>query len=192
MNRNAAASLARDGQSPHLRLDPKALPLRIKAALGGGTLAAPATVVIDSEGVTFTGSVDGTSFFRGVPLTDYRGIAVRILAAAGEDVRILVELLHEDPTLSVPLIVGASPGEIVADWQLWSKVLRRPLLIVGDDGSVVEPTERLGAVEIRALKPRRLHSFFAARRPRFLTRRKTGGSPTRTVAGREIIAPGDR
>ena len=194
MSANMAAGLAPDGQRPLLRLDPKALPLRFKAALAGSSEEAPATVVLDGQGVTFTGSIDGTSFFRSVPLSDYRGVAVRILGSGGGDVRILVELLHADPSFSVPLILGASPGEIVADWQLWSKMLRRPLLIVGDDGCVVEPTERLGGVEIRPLKPRRLHSFFAARRPRFLTRRKTGHriQAGETLLGREIIARCDR
>jgi hypothetical protein len=38
-------------------------------------------------------------------------------------------------------------------------------------------------------KPRRRHSYFAKRRPRFLTRRKVGHlDAVRVVFGREIIA----
>lgn len=194
MNRSAAAGLASESHSPFMRLDPMALPARFKAAVNGATAEAPASVLLDGDSVTLTGSADGASFHRMVPLSDYRGVAVRIVPAEGGDLSITVELLHADPALTIPLIVAATPGEIVADWQCWAKVLRRPLLLVGEDGSIVEPTPRMGGVGIRALKPRRLHSFFAARRPRFLTRRKTGRAhlTTDTVLGREIIARGDR
>jgi hypothetical protein len=193
MSRNATAGLADQGHSPLLRLDPTDLPVCFEAALNGTTLDAPATVVLGTGSVVFTGSLGGSSFHRSVPLADYRGVAVRMVPADGGELRIMVELLHADPALSIPLVVATSPGDIVADWQTWSKALRRPLLLVGDDGSIIEPTKRIGSVEIGTLKPRRLHSFFAARRPRFLARRKTGrGMPGERIAGREIIAHSDR
>ncbi|MCC6981659.1 MAG: hypothetical protein IT535_00160 [Bauldia sp.] len=193
MNRNATGGEASDGPSPLLRFDPSELPLRFAAALSGTTPDSPATVLLDSEEVVFNGSLGGVSFLRTVPLADYRGVAVRMVPAEGGELRILVELFHHDATLSLPLVVATSPGDVVADWQSWSKALRRPLILVGDDGAIVEPTTRLGSVEIGQLKPRRLHSFFASRRPRFLTRRKTGRNHgSGRIAGREIIAHSDR
>jgi hypothetical protein len=49
---------------------------------------------------------------------------------------------------------------------------------------------RIDKLDIYPAKARRRHSYFAARRPRFLTRRKTGrpGKPE-ILTGREIIAP---
>jgi hypothetical protein len=45
-------------------------------------------------------------------------------------------------------------------------------------------------VTLQPPKPRRRHSFFADRRPRFLTRRKTGRAGTPDIlTAREITAP---
>jgi hypothetical protein len=193
MNRRATRSEADNGPSPLLRFAPEELPLRFTAALNGTTPEAPATVLLDTDRVVFTGSAAGVSFDQSVPLADYRGVAVRMVSGDGGELRIMVELLHSDPRLSIPLVVDTSPGDVVADWQSWAKALRRPLILVGDDGTIVEPTPRLGGVEIGQIKPRRLHSFFAARRPRFLARRKAGRAQFgERIAGREIIAPSDR
>jgi hypothetical protein len=188
MSRNAAAGMAGHGQGPLLRLDPSLLPLRFHAPLAGTTDEAPAHIALDRDGVSIRGARSGLPFDRSVPMADYRGVAVRMVPADGGELRIMIELLHADPALSLPLAVATTPGDIVADWQAWAKALRRPLLLVGDDGAIVEPTPRLGRLEIGAIKPRRLHSFFAARRPRFLTRRKTGRPTSERIAGREIIA----
>ena len=125
-----------------------------------------------------------------VPLASYRGVAVRMEpAGAAGQVRVFVELLHEDPALTLPLIVGDEPEDVAADWQAWGRALKLPLLVIGQDGSVSDPLGDLGGVITGPPKPRRRYSFFAGRRPRFLTRRKTGHSrPTEQLAGREIIA----
>ncbi len=125
-----------------------------------------------------------------VPLTSYRGVAVRMEPAgvAGE-VRVFVELLHKDPSLTLPLIAGDTPEDVAADWQAWGRALKLPLLVIGQDGSVSAPLDDLVGIMAGPPKPRRRYSFFAGRRPRFLTRRKTGHSrPTETLTGREIIA----
>ena len=104
--------------------------------------------------------------------------------------RAFVELLHRDPALTLPLVVADEPEDIAADWQAWGRALNLPLLVIGQDGSVsaaARPDRRRR--RLRRPKPRRRHSFFAGRRPRFLTRRKTGrGRPTERFEGREIIA----
>ena len=98
--------------------------------------------------------------------------------------------MHRDPALTLPLVVAGEPEDVAADWQAWGRALNLPLLVVEQDGTVSRPVERLGAVAVARPRPRRRHSFFAGRRPRFLTRRKPGrGESTERLAGREIIAP---
>ena len=104
------------------------------------------------------------------------------------DVRAFVELLHIDPELTLLLAMTDNPYDIAGDWQAWGRTLHLPLLIIGQDGSVGEPLAPSGVMMDRP-KPRRRHSYFAKRRPRFLTRRKTGRiDAVEVVAGREIIA----
>jgi hypothetical protein len=89
----------------------------------------------------------------------------------------------------LPLIVGDEPEDVVADWEAWGRTLGLPLLVIGQDGSVSAPLTTMGGVVSTPAKPRRRHSFFAGRRPRFLTRRRTGhAQATERLAGREIIA----
>jgi Family of unknown function (DUF6101) len=98
-------------------------------------------------------------------------------------------LLHSDPSLTLGLSVTEDPNEVAEDWQAWARALDLPLLVIGQDGSVGEPLAQIGGVIIGAPKPRRRHSYFAGRRPRFLTRRKTGNRDRMVrVEGREIIA----
>jgi hypothetical protein len=108
---------------------------------------------------------------------------------ADAGVRVCVELLHTDPALTLPLVVADEPEQVAADWQAWGRTLNLPLLVVGQDGSVSNAFDRLGSITVCRPRPRRRHSFFAGRRPRFLTRRKTGHrGPREHLAGREIIA----
>jgi hypothetical protein len=164
--------------------DPYVLPARFTAALRGG---ATARVVIDGERVTIA-AVGRTVT---LPLAHYRGVAVRMEAGADDAgiLSVILELNHADPRLSVTLAVADDPGEIVADWQAWARSLALPMYVVEADGSLTEPIPHLGGVKIAAAAPRRRHSYFAARRPRFLVRRKTGWNRgADKVEGEEIIA----
>ncbi len=176
------------GSGRIFRLDPHALPVRGSARDGG---TAEAAFIIERErAIVRRQRHAGPAVTLTVPLASYRGVAVR-MEAQGEAgrIRVFVELLHNDPLLTLPLIVGDEPEEVAADWQAWGRALNLPLLVVGQDGSVSAPLGRLGAVTIARPRPRRRYSFFAGRRPRFLTRRKTGHSrPTEQLSGREIIA----
>lgn len=185
-----AEILATDGS---LRLDPFALPVRFEAPLANtrGTTAS-ASIYLDAGQAIVKRRVGGVPATFAFPMKAYRGVAVRMTADEDGNVRTVIELMHRDPAFSVPLVVAADLGDaedIAADWQAWGRALNLPLLIVDADGMVREPIARLGALEVEAPKPRRRHSYFAARRPRFLKRRKVGrkGAPE-ILAGREIIA----
>ncbi len=124
-----------------------------------------------------------------LPIRAYRGIAVRIGANGNGDLTALLELNHADAALSLTLLIADDPAELAADWKAWSRCLGLPMLLIEPDGKTTRPVETLGHVEIQAPKPRRMHSYFAGRRPRFLARRKTGWQrDTDRFVGDEIIA----
>jgi hypothetical protein len=163
------------------RLDPATLPVRGTRVTG----AAGATFVIDMEHAVVRHEGSG----REVPFDAYRGVAVRMDPIGSDgDVRGFVELLHADAEFTVTLTISDDPAVVSNDWQSWGRVLDMPLLIIGQDGSVGEPLRGMSGVQIAAANPRRRHSFFAKRRPRFLTRRKAGHlDDVRVVIGDEIF-----
>jgi hypothetical protein len=176
------------GSSRAFRLDPFTLPVRFSAASDGETH----DFILDRERAVFKRTLRaGQAVSVAVPVTAYDGVAVRIEPrdrAGG--IRVIVELMHHDPALSLILIVANEPEDVAADWQAWGRALNLPLLIVSEDGTVKAPLARLGALIVADAKPRRRHSFFADRRPRFLTRRKPGRPELmERLTGREIIAP---
>jgi hypothetical protein len=101
-----------------------------------------------------------------------------------------VRLVHDDPDLDVPLYESHDDSEITAVWQSWSRRLGLPLMIADCDGDLVEPFPRLGSLVVARPRPRRMPVHIARRRPRFLSRRRTGRLPEAPVVheGREIIA----
>lgn len=178
------ASGATAGSSRAFRLDPHSLPVR-------GSGRGEASFIVDRErAIVRVPLRAGPAMTLTVPLNAYSGVAVR-MAPSGEPgaIRVTVELLHADPKLTLVLIAADQPEDVAADWQAWGKALNLPLLVVGQDGSVSAPLEHMGSLTVGRPKSRRRHSFFAGRRPRFLTRRKTGHTgPRETLSGREIIA----
>jgi hypothetical protein len=176
------------GSSRVFRLDPHSLPVRGSAQNGG---TADTAFILDRDhAIVRRQRHAAPPLTLTVPLESYRGVAVRMEpAGTGGQVRVFVELLHQDPALTLLLIVGEEPEDVAADWQAWGRALNLPLLVVGQDGSVSAPLGDLGGVIAGPPRPRRRYSFFAGRRPRFLTRRKTGHSQaTERLSGREIIA----
>lgn len=171
------------------RLDPATLPIFHAAPAGGP--GGEASFILDRERVVLKRMIrTGAPMMATVPVADYVGVAVRMAAVDSEGtLRVTVELLHNDPSLTVRLAVAEEPETVAADWQAWGNVLKLPLLIVEQDGTVGQPLMQLGGLVANPVKPRRHHSFFADRRPRFLTRRKKGGHDRGDrVTGREIIA----
>lgn len=153
------------------RPDPYGLPVSYPLPHPSGPASARASATIDRDRTTVRRSGRGEV---SLPVRAYRGVAVRMEANEDDRLAVILELNHEDPELSLPLMIAEDPAEIVADWQAWSRSLGLPMLLLELDGTLSEPVPHLGAVAIQAPRPRRRHSYFAARRPRFLVRRKTG------------------
>jgi hypothetical protein len=173
-------------------LNPFALPQRFAATddrAEGGTRA----IELDRTRVTVSRHVAGIPMRVALPVGDYLGVAVHLWAGeAGERDAVAVVLEHRDPALSVPLYVAEDGEDVVAEWQLWGRVLGRPLLVVALDGTMREPFARIGQVVVKPAAPRRRRSgSVGKRRPRILSRRKPGRLTATTPVHRgerEIIA----
>jgi hypothetical protein len=177
-----------------MRLDPFSLPVRFAAA---DEAADERLRVVDlhRERVVLRRSVRGMRMALNLPVTAFRGVAIRLTfgdanAAAGA---ISVVLEHGDPALSLPLFSATEGDDIIAEWQCWGRVLGLPLLVAENDGSLREPFARLGAF-LRIETPtwrRRRRSAIVRRRPGRLLRRRSGklsATPLVHRGEREIIA----
>ena len=80
--------------------------------------------------------------------------------------------------------------EIVAVWRRLGQESGLPLMIQNPDGSLVAPYPQIGPLALGDVRQRRRHGLLSGRRPRFLTRRKTGRPAARPLVfrEREIVA----
>jgi hypothetical protein len=86
-----------------------------------------------------------------LPVAAYRGVAIKLSGESGKPPRrISVTLEHADAALSLPLFCSANNDDIVAEWQLWGRVLGLPLLVAEDNGTVREVFARIGRLLIAA------------------------------------------
>lgn len=173
---------ATGGSGRFFRLDPLALPVR-HAERGGA-------YIIDRDRAVVRRSARGLVATLDVPVSAYRGIAVRMSSEdEGESLRVVVELMHPDPALSLPLVVADDPEVAGVDWIAWGRALNLPLLVVEPDGTVSSPDDGVGGVAARMSGVRRGGVPFRGRRSRFARRRKIGAfHAIERLEGREIIA----
>ncbi|HMK71644.1 MAG TPA: DUF6101 family protein [Xanthobacteraceae bacterium] len=177
--------------TPH-RLDPFSLPVRFEAA---DEAADERRCIVDlhRERVVLRRSVRGMRMAVNLPLTAFRGVAIRVGGTVDEVCNaVAVVLEHGDPALSLPLFCSSTDDDAVAEWQSWGRVLGLPLLVAERDGSLREPFARLGALRIEAPTwRRRRRTAIARRRPSALLRRRAGVVPDAPLihrGEREIIA----
>jgi hypothetical protein len=123
-----------------------------------------------------------------LPSRLFMGVAARAIDHGNGDVTVTLELHHADPGLCIPLLVAHDLYDIAADWRSWAEAYNIPMLMVEADGVARELDEHLLSVGAQPPKPRRRHSYFVDRRPRFLVRRKKGGlGISMRLEGREIF-----
>jgi hypothetical protein len=181
-----------EGSSRVSRLDPFSLPVRFETTDAAAD-EQRRVVDLDREHVVVHRSVRGMRMALNLPVSAFRGVAIRMNGTAGEPpTAIDVVLEHGDPALSLPLFTSSATDDIVAEWQSWGRVLGLPLLVAECDGSLREPFARLGALRIEAPSwRRRRRSVLARRRPSILLRRRPGvASQTPRIhrGEREIVA----
>ncbi|KQT15910.1 MAG: DUF6101 family protein [Bradyrhizobium sp.] len=165
----ATCGIAPAGSSRFLRLDPLSLPVRFDAhdpRADGYTRQ----IELHRERVVLRRAVRGMQMAINVRVADFTGVALR----GNDEARTLV-LVHRDPSLSIPLLVGADADEIAEAWAIWSELFALPQL---DEGARKPAARRRRANAIRA------------RRPKFLMRRRAGIARELSVhrGEREIIA----
>ena len=179
------------GSGRTARLDPLSLPVRFSVP-DERTDDGTRIIEIRRDRVLLLRSVRGVWMRLRLPLDGFLGVAVRALVSIGEADRIAITLEHRDPSLSILLHVGEEVDELLAEWQLWGRILGRPLLIAGLDGSLRPPVAMLGTlVNGETAARRRRRTPLRKRRPYFFARRKgftVRLSPVVHRDEREIIA----
>jgi hypothetical protein len=173
-----------------LRLDPFRLPQMV--SYQGRDDHGDVTFTIDRRGAMIKRVLEmsGLPVTVVVPARAFRGVAARAIEDNLGNVTVTLELLHNDPMLSVPLLVAHDLEDVAADWRAWADAYRLPMLLIEADGVARTLEESLGAaVKVARAKDRRKRRLSARRRPRFLARRKAGDLGLRLVVnGKEIIA----
>lgn len=120
-------------------------------------------------------------------LTSPLGVSTQLSSSATEAVTLY--LMHEDRNRDVLLYFAGHEDEILAQWKFWSQRLCLPQLLVGADGFIDEPGDRMGRLSFKRSLPRTKRFGPFDRRPIFLRIRDMGdASMVRSARGREITA----
>jgi Family of unknown function (DUF6101) len=180
------------GSSRSERLDPLALPVRFMASDAGADERLR-QVELTREHVVLRRAVRGIHMQLNIRVTAFLGVALRLIPCeAGAPDLVTIWLEHRDSALSVPLYAAPDGDDVAAEWQLWGRVLRLPLLVADVDGTLHAPFAHIGPLRIAAPTPRRRRrSAVKARRPSILMRRQPRrlvGATTVHRGEREIIA----
>jgi Family of unknown function (DUF6101) len=119
------------------------------------------------------------------------GIVLRLASPEGEKESFEIAVVDAYGIILLPL-GRFSDEEAVAEWRKLGAGSGLPLIIERVDWSFDLPYPQLGRVQLGAIRIRRRHGLLNGRRPRFLTRRKTGRLPLRPAVHREreIISRG--
>jgi len=180
------------GSSRALRLDPFALPVRFSASDAGAD-GRVRLVELQRERVVLRRAVRGIRMAVNVPVASFLGVALRLRPPdRGARDCVSISLEHRDPALCVPLLADFDGEDVVAEWQLWARILGLPLLVADPNGVLREPFGRMGGVRLDATAPRRRRqNAIKNRRPSMPLRRRCGlirNQPTVHRGEREIIA----
>ena len=120
-------------------------------------------------------------------------VALRLHGEGGTDGAERFAIDVTDPYGDTLLSLGLfSDEDVVAAWRQAGAASGLPLLIGRADGTFATVSPQIGRVQLGQIRIRRRHGVLNGRRPRFLTRRKTGRLPVRPAVHREreIIAGG--
>jgi hypothetical protein len=148
-------------------------------------------VEILAEGVTLERQVAGVKMRIWLPITLFEGVVLDVRGPASTAGPLVsLRLAHEDPGYDIVLFQADDDRDVTAEWQFWATRFGLPLLVSEPDGSLSQPFPQLGPLMVAEPRPRRIPGDFAKRRPRFLTKRRTGSPKDNPVVhrGREISA----
>jgi hypothetical protein len=151
-------------------------------------------VLLARDRVVIARSVAGVFMHIAMTPNAYRGVVLRLSALRDDGFHYEIRLAHRDPDLCVTLHEASDDSEIQAEWRLWAKFLGLPTLVEREEGSAEPEGAHLGEIAIARIQARRRGKTITSRRPRFLTRRKTGRADPRraSLAGAREIFPGSK
>ncbi len=109
-----------------------------------------------------------------VPVGEFVGVAVSTRITEDGVLSSAIELVHGDPDLNYRVFEEIGNANVVAEWQNWGRKLRLPLYIKAGDGNLLPYSQTVDGVALGVNHDRRRLAPEAARRPRFLNRRKPG------------------
>ncbi|KAB2672478.1 hypothetical protein F9K77_03870 [Ochrobactrum sp. LMG 5442] len=178
-----------DWAGRELRLDPFHFPQVVTYATRDGS--SDVTFTINERGAVIRQVLpsSGLPMSIALPANAFLGVAARAVEDEFGEITVTLELMHEDPQLSVPLLVAHDLTDVAADWRAWAASFNLPMMLVEEDGVARPLYESTGAVRTGQPQARRQGQEPRRRRPRFLARRKTGTLGIRLViSGKEIIA----
>lgn len=170
-------------------LDPFCLPARSWITVHPSSrLECGGELYLDQKRVRLKGRLkSGLPITLQAPIPSFEHVA--LLRDTDQDAGYTLWLVHRDPSLSLRLGSSSKRDEGERVLKAWSRMLSLSSISYGKDGQDTILDRWLGPVLVKPQQPRRRHSYFAARRPRFLTRRKIGEPGVFPVyQEREIIA----
>ena len=171
------------------RVDPTNFPQQVSYATHDSV--GDVVITIDHRGAVLRKILptSGLPLSIALPSRAFKGVAARAIDHGDGNVTVTLELHHDDADLCIPLLVSHDLEDIAADWRTWSEAFSIPMLMIEADGVARPLHTSMGEIKTQPVKPRRRHSFFADRRPRFLVRRSKGSLGIKMrIDGKEIIA----
>ena len=151
-------------------------------------------VLLARDRVVIARSVAGVFMHIAMTPNAYRGVVLRLSAMRDNVFHYEIRLAHRDPDLSVTLHEANDDSEIRAEWRLWARFLGLPALVEREEGCTEPDSAHLGEVAVTPTRARRRGKTITSRRPRFLTRRKTGrlDASHRLPPGSRVMFPGSK
>lgn len=111
-----------------------------------------------------------------VPVEEFTGVSITTRITADGELSSAIHLVHSDENLNYQVFEEVGNDNVVAEWQNWGRKLRLPLFIRAGDGQLMPYSQQVDGVMLGQMTARRKTMSEANRRPRFLNRRKLGGS----------------
>ncbi len=185
-NNNAkAADEIAEGNGTFFRLDPYAMADRI--AFNYGNI----NYTLDRTGVSvkMTLPKSGLPLSFALPAKSFKGVAAKAVEHEDGTKTVTLELHHSDPELCIPVLIADNLDDIAADWHSWSRLMRLPMIVIGEDGLSQPVRDELGMVMVEDPIARRRRITAYKFRPWFLRRRKVGVvGDVQRISAAEIIA----
>lgn len=118
-----------DWAGRELRLDPFHFPQVVTYASHDGS--SDVTFTINERGAVIRQVLpsSGLPMSIALPACAFVGVAARAVEDEFGEITVTLELMHEDPLLSVPLLVAHDLGDIAADWRAWSAAFNLPMML---------------------------------------------------------------